>query len=149
MSSPPTPRLQPSLSAGPARLAPTLTEDARAELRRRLRSYLDLPDDLGPPDLAGNPVVKPSSAAVSEALRFLAALPAGAPSPSVGWADDGEVGFLWRRDCVFIDVGFCGDGNISYYARVAMAGIDHDGDEGFADGALPQPLVSAIAALSP
>ena len=99
--------------------------------------------------MAGNPVVKPTSAAVNEALRFLDALPAGVPSPSVSWAEDGEVGFYWGGEGIYVDVGFYGDGNISYYASVAAAGIDHNGDEDFADGALPPPLVSAIAALSP
>ena len=98
--------------------------------------------------MAGNPVVKPSSSAVNEGLRFLDALPAGVPLPSVGRADDGEVNFYWGGEGIYMDVGFHGDGNIGYYAKVAAAGIDHDGDEDFADGALPQPLVSAIAALS-
>lgn len=97
----------------------------------------------------GNPVVKPSSDAVNEGLRFLDALPAGARLPSVGRADDGEVNFFWRGEGAYVDVGFYGDGNISYYARVAAAGIDHDEDRDFADGVLPQTLVSAIAALSP
>lgn len=85
---------------------------------------------------------------MNEGLRFLDSLPAGAPLPSVGRADDGEVNFFWAGEDIYVDVGFYGDGNIGYYAEVAAAGIDHGGNEDFADGALPRPLVSAIVALS-
>ena len=98
--------------------------------------------------MAGNPILTPCKAAVKDALSLLDLLDPNVPLPQVSWADDGEIGFCWRIAASFIDVGFYGDGQISYFARVPSAGIDSDGDEDFRPPSLPRPLASAIAALT-
>ena len=122
--------------------------DPKAALRVTILSCLSLAVEPDAKDMAGNPILKPCKAAVKDALSLLDLLAPSVPLPQVSWADDGEIGFCWRIAASFIDVGFYGDGQISYFARVPSAGIDNDGDEDFRPPSLPRPLASAIAALT-
>ena len=87
------------------------------KLHAKLFSYLDLS-----PDWDGRGGVVPSRQAVLDALGFLARRPSGIPLPFPQIASDGEVGLYWRSEVVHAEVGFCGDGDFSYYARYTPHG---------------------------
>ena len=87
---------------------------------------------------------RPSPDAIDDALRFVELIPADAPAPHVSVADDGEVNFFRRGPGLFIDVGFFGDGQIHYYARVDALEIDVDGSAPFSGRSLPRDLVIPI-----
>lgn len=115
-----------------------MSVDRKELLGEQVRSFLS--DPSAAPDR-----VRPSRAAVNEALRFADLLPADSPALHVSVADDGEVNFFRRGPGLFIDVGFFGDGRIHYYARVEASGIDVDGSEPFSGRSLPRDLVIPIA----
>ena len=109
--------------------------DRKDALRERIRSIMMETD--GDPN-------GPSPDAIDDALRFVELLPADAPAPHVSVADDGEVNFFRRGPGLFIDVGFFGDGQIHYYARVDALEIDVDGSAPFSGRSLPRDLVISI-----
>ncbi len=111
--------------------------DRKEPLRERIRSIMMETDD--PRD-----GIRPSPDAINEALRFVDLLPADSPVPHVSVADDGEVNFFRRGHGLFIDIGFFGDGQIHYYARVDALGIDVTGSEPFSGRSLPRDLVIPI-----
>ena len=78
----------------------------------RLMSYLDLKN--GWDGFGG---MAPTSSAVSDALEFLRQVPGNIPVPQPMLSGDGEVGLLWKRGEVYIDIGFIGDKLFSYYAE--------------------------------
>lgn len=111
--------------------------DLKEPIRERIRSIMMAADDRG----EGTP---PSPAAINDALRFVDLLPAESPFPHVSVADDGEINFFRRRQGLFVDIGFFGDGQIHYYARVEAQGIDVDGSEPFSGRSLPRDLVIPV-----
>jgi hypothetical protein len=60
--------------------------------------------------------------AIVEAIDFLAARPDDIPLPYAQLSADGEVGLYWKTDDVFADIGFYGNGEYSFYARVQPKG---------------------------
>ena len=129
-----------TLSAATAgRLTPLIgsTADPKESLREQVRSFLlEEHDSLG--------ATPPSPDAIIEALRFVDLLPVDSPTPHVSVADDGEINFFRRSHGVYVDVGFFGDGQIHYYARVEDPKIDVDGSEPFSGRSLPRDLVIPI-----
>ena len=111
--------------------------DHKEPIRERIRSIMVETDDR----VEGTP---PSQAAINDALQFVDLLPADSPLPHVSLADDGEINFFRRRHGLFVDIGFFGDGQIHYYARVEALGIDVDGSEPFSGRSLPRDLVIPI-----
>lgn len=85
---------------------------AEDKLHARLLSYRDLTDDWD-----GCGAAPPSIDAVLDAVDFLVMRPRDVPLPSPQIASDGEVGLYWRTGEVHAEVGFYGDGDMSYYAR--------------------------------
>jgi hypothetical protein len=75
-------------------------------------SYRDLKDGWD-----GEESKKPNYDAIDDALSFIDLLPLGMELPEPMVAADGEVGFYWKKPNVYIDIGFKGNGKISYYAR--------------------------------
>jgi len=72
------------------------------------------------PDWDGDGGVAPNEDAVMDAKAFLNSLDSEfASRASTLSPGDGEVLFQWRRGAAFIEVGFYGDGTISWYARNA------------------------------
>lgn len=143
------PSLWRRVTAGVHRLFGGFTApDPKAPLRQLILSYLALSTEPDDKDMAGNPILTPSEAAVNEALRFLDLLSSRVPLPVVGRADDGEINFFWSRDGVFIDVGFYGDGHIHYLAQVLSLALDESESMTFPTPALPRSLSVAIASLS-
>ena len=135
-------RLQSDLDSpeflGPAaagRITPLLGTlvDPKASLRERIALLAESHDR--------GATTPPSPDAVDDALRFLDLLPADSPLPHVSVADDGEINFFRRAHGLYLDVGFFGDGQIHYYARVEQQGIDVDGSEPFTGRSLPRDLV--------
>lgn len=149
-SAPPadTHHLRPATAGTPSAPPLSSAQDPKGALRSTILSCLSLAVEPNSRDLAGNPILTPCEAAVKDALSFLDLLGPNVPLPRVSWADDGEIGFCWRIAAAFIDVGFYGNGQISYFARIPSAGIDSDGDEDFRPPSLPRSLASAIAALT-
>jgi hypothetical protein len=90
--------------------------------------------------------VGPRPSAIRDALTFIDKIPFGAKTPDTTVAADGEVGFYWRTDHGYIDIGFKGDGTISYFARAngRMAkGIEPYGQ----DYLLPRDLSLVISSI--
>ena len=115
------------------------TAEPKESLRDQIRSLqLEAADSL-----AGTP---PSPEAIDDALRFVDLLPVDSPTPHVSVADDGEINFFRRSRGVYMDVGFFGDGQIHYYARVEDLRIDVDGSQPFSGRSLPRDLVIPITA---
>ena len=110
------------------------TSDPKESLREYIRSLLVESDD-------SVDVTRPSPHAIGDALRFVDLLPLDSPPPHVSVADDGEINFFRRTSGVYVDVGFFGDGQIHYYARVDRLGIDVDGSQLFSGRSLPRDLV--------
>ena len=99
-------------------------------LDAELLAYRDLP-----PGWDGYEGVPASIDAISDAFDFLDKMPEDIPLPYPQIATDGEVGLYWRTDEVYVEVGFYGDGEFSYYARYTPSaggepqedGRDHSG----------------------
>ena len=89
---------------------------AEDRLHARLLSYRKLPHDWD-----GRGAVPPSLDAVSDAVQFLVTRPPDVRLPFPQIASDGEVGLYWRTGDVHAEVGFSGDGELSYYARYTPA----------------------------
>lgn len=85
---------------------------AEDKLHARLLSYLALTDDWD-----GYGAAPPSIDAVLDAVAFLVMRPRDILLPFPQIASDGEVGLYWRTGKVHAEVGFYGDGDLSYYAR--------------------------------
>ena len=110
--------------------------DRTSDLRKRVLSYR-----------AERPRDSSVAKAVNDALQFIDLIPPTAILPYVALADDGEVNFYWRRECLLIDVGFVGDGNIHYYVWDEASGVDVDASIPFSGRSLPPDIVKAVPRL--
>ena len=110
--------------------------DPKSNLRKQVLSYR-----------AERPRDSSVARAVNDALKFIDLIPAMAISPHVALADDGEVNFFWRRDGLFIDVGFVGDGMIHYYVSADALGVDSDDSIQFVGRSLPRDIMETIPTL--
>ena len=130
---------------GETRTATTEVTHVRTQRQiavERIQSYGNLKPDWGEP---GHRVPTPN--AVTDALRFLSLVPRDAELPRIAPSGDGEINFCWKGAGLYIDVGFCGDGRIDYYARNDHLGLDNDGSEGFSGESIPENVLSAIPLL--
>lgn len=113
------------------------------KLHAKLLSYLKLPHDWD-----GHGAVPPSLNAVLDTITFLDKRPSDISLPFPQIASDGEVGLYWRTDKIHVEIGFYGDGELSYYARyTATPGKSEEcGRDGCHPGARnwPQDLVSIL-----
>ena len=110
------------------------------KLHARLLSYPELPHDWD-----GRGAAPPSFNAVRDAISFLDKRPSDVPLPFPQIASDGEVGLYWRTGEIHIEIGFYGDGELSYYARYTPASgkSKECGRDGYSLGAKnwPQDLM--------
>ena len=117
-------------------------------LHARLLSYLDLTDDWD-----GYGAASPSIDAVLDAVDFLVIRPRDIPLPFPQITSDGEVGLYWRTGEVHVEVGFYGDGDLSYYARHTLdSGASREcGCDGyrFDTGVWPEDLLLILGKLAP
>lgn len=129
--------------------APTELAHAREQLQEpsdedklhaKLLSYLELPHDWD-----GRGAIPPSPNAVLDAIDFLGKRPSDVPLPFPQIASDGEVGLYWRTKEIHVEIGFYGDGELSYYARYTpVSGKSKEcGRDGYSLGATnwPQDLM--------
>ena len=121
---------------------------AEDKVHARLLSYLELS-----PDWDGRGGVPPSFDAVLDTISFLEARPGDVALPSPQIASDGEVGLYWHTGQVHAEVGFYGDGDLSYYARYTPAeGVPVEcGRDGYGldTGCWPDDLVLILNKLDP
>ena len=112
----------------------SLDED---KLHAKLLSYLELPHDWD-----GRGAVPPSLDAVLDTIDFLGKRPPDVPLPFPQIASDGEVGLYWRTGEIHVEIGFYGDGELSYYARHTPASGDTEecGRDGYLPSAGSWPL---------
>ena len=133
------------LVQGPKRRQEPADDD---RLHATLLSYLDLPHDWD-----GYGAVPPSTDAVLDAVAFLVMRPRDIPLPFPQIASDGEVGVYWRTGEVHAEIGFCGDGDLSYYARYAPASGEPrecgSDDYRFDTGGWPRDLLLILGKLAP
>lgn len=96
----------------------------------------------------GRDGIAPSRDAVESASVFVRMLPDTVDTPRPLIAGDGEVGVYWKRGKAYIEVGFCGDGNIVFYAGDASGEALASGDMWFDGKAVPSDLLDAIKQFS-
>ena len=92
-------------------------------LAGELLSYRELPQGWD-----GYDGVPASDRAVDDALRALTARPSDIPLPFPQLAPDAEVGLYWRDDSVYVELGFYGGGEFSYYARYTLESGEREED---------------------
>lgn len=87
----------------------------RSEIVAEILSYLLLEKgwDGGDNDLA------PSPEAASQAIAFVEQLPSFASTPEPSVASDGEVILFWKSDHLYLDVGFRGKSEFSYFGTAS------------------------------
>ncbi len=96
-----------------------------------------------PIDWDGYEGIPASSDTVKDTLEFLEKLPFGVTEPRAGLSGDGEISLFWESDEIYIDIGFLGDGNFTFYARDGQ-GIEYFKDEIGLDEPLPDALLHLI-----
>jgi hypothetical protein len=75
----------------------------------------------------GDDGIAPSGEAITDAIAFLEALSDEFSLPNATFAPgDGEIIYQWRNRIAFIEVGFCGDGTISWYAKTGDGSAKHN-----------------------
>lgn len=91
--------------------------DERALLIDGLRQYEQLANgwDGGIDDIA------PSRAAIDEAIQFVENLPPFIALPEPMVSSDGEVGLFWHSGGLYLDIGFRGCGECSYFGKTDQA----------------------------
>ncbi len=91
----------------------------------------------------GKGSIAPRASAIQDALLFIDKIPFGAKLPDTTVAADGEVGFYWSSADGYIDIGFKGDGTISYFAR-ADGHVAHGVEPYGPDYVIPRELGTII-----
>lgn len=116
---------------------------ASDKLDAKLLEYVELPYGWDGGD--GRPA---SRAAYDDARGFLGHLKElpELPLPSPQISPDGELGLYWRRPGVFADVGFYGDGTLSFYAKAHREEFGSDAWD-IAKG-VPPGLIRAVGHLA-
>ena len=90
-----------------SKLSPTI------QLLNELGKLQDTPEDQRWP-----PAEWPSEQAFDDAYDFILNIPLSqVSSPFISLADDGEINFFWNVDDIYVDLGFYGDGQCSYFAQ--------------------------------
>jgi hypothetical protein len=121
-------------------------EQKRQELKAIVESY-----HFRPHDWDGRGGHAPTEEAIGDATSFLDQLHSISLFPdNVFSTGDGEIAFQWRRDLIFVEVGFFGDHTISWFARSEQPEtIALNGDDTYdrRDPKLPSKLVSALLSL--
>lgn len=118
---------------------PASVRDHRSLLASEVKAYRGLKDNWD-----GEEGISPARRAIDDALAFIELLPLRARLPRPMVSGDGEVGFYWKTDDCYIDVGFFGDGTISYYGRSGPAELEARGQVPFNRHALPKDLLDVI-----
>jgi hypothetical protein len=88
----------------------------------------------------------PNRQAVLDAIEFLRLLPDGMPQSEPMLASDGEVGLFWNIDGYYIDIGFYGDGKLSFHFELPDGKEFGASYEGVA--VLPEELESVFHGMS-
>ena len=139
MDAPKNPLLSPSAAGfpgvvvlpGDSSRAAARDRTRRQLLAEKIQSYADLEPDW---DCEGGRAPAPED--IENAVHFLRSLPGGdLPRPMV--AGDGDVGFIWKTESSYLEVGFCDQGQISFYGKTP------DGEKGWGDGDYAKEGVSA------
>lgn len=112
-----------------------------AETERALDQLLSLPDNWN-----GHGGVPPSAAAVDQAKMFYRLLSTDMATPAIEPSGDGEVNFVWRAPGKYLEVGFSGDGLMSYYGKLGGDEILDDIDP--MPATLPKELRIALVAIT-
>ncbi|MDX0946209.1 hypothetical protein GOD93_11085 [Sinorhizobium medicae] len=115
---------------------PTLSDDSSTlgrvyhldQLRRAKRLHAEIDGFAGRKnDWDGDDGIAPTAATLSDARAFLNFLArAGCVPQSTYSPGDGEINFEWRASKRFTEVGFVGDGSVSWYHRDASGEIFRD-----------------------
>ena len=117
----------------------------RCLLALEIKSYANLPPDW---DCDGGHA--PLKKDIANAVHFLRSLRSGdIPRPMV--AGDGDVGFIWKTKSSYLEVGFCDDGQISFYGKTS-GGHEDGGDHDYANKGIPKKLwklLESIAHVTP
>ena len=109
----------------------------------KLKTYQSLPEGWD-----GESGVAPDVQTVLLGISFLAKLnESRLPLPKSSLSSQGELGFYWERNDVFVDVGLEADGTISYFAKSSDSKIGMDNVS--IESGLPQDLMSFINASAP
>src|SRR6266511_619474 len=121
-----------------SRVGSTVQADRNAALSAEIIAYRNLHDGWD-----GKGSIAPRASAIQDALLFIDKIPFGAKLPDTTVAADGEVGFYWSSADGYIDIGFKGDGTISYFAR-ADGHVAHGVEPYGPDYVIPRELGTII-----
>lgn len=94
-------------------------------LKRRIEQFAERADGWD-----GDDGRAPTKDAQLDSMKLLELLPAGFLPKAVYSPGDGEVLYQWERKDAFIEIGFYGDGTISWYLRRGN-GVEEHGDDPF------------------
>jgi len=103
-----------------------------------LRSYRSFENDW---DGYGGQI--PSDQTIEDSIKFIKLLPTNVLLPYAGLSGDGEISLFWDKNKIFIDIGFRGNGQYSYYARLAN-GKEYFGSNLQLSSDLPSDLISIL-----
>ena len=108
-------------------------ETPRRRLVQEIQSYGNLQTDWD-----GDGGRAPLKKDINNAVAFLQSLQDGdIPEPMV--AGDGDVGFVWETESSYLEVGFCDNGQISFFGKMPD-GRKGRGDHDFAKTGVPGKL---------
>lgn len=112
----------------------SLEPTRRQVIAQEFRKYGALPDDWD-----GENGYAPAPLDIENAVAFMEHIPdKGIASAKLMVAGDGDVGFYWRHDNFYLEIGFQ-DGNISFYGKMPE-GEKIGGDEIFDVASVPKKL---------
>lgn len=133
-----SPSWQRRASDGPPAVSlSTLATDQDVQQRLEQLTHLQ-------PGWNGRGGVVPTQAAIDDARSFYALLPSTSREPTVEPSGDGEINFVWRAGGDYLEIGFDGDGALSYYGEVG--GREVLNDLPGIPAALPRELRIALSA---
>ena len=59
----------------------------------------------------------PTPEAVAQAKSFIATMPTDMRGPEIEPSGDGEINLVWRSAAAYLEIGFCGDQQFSFFGK--------------------------------
>lgn len=138
----PRPDVERASAIDPVLLESELEPTPVDKLQAKLLEYTSLP--AGWDGASGQPANRKAYEDACEFLKHLQSYPE-LPLPRAQISPDGELGLYWRKASIFADVGFYGDGTLSFYAEAPEE--EHGADDWPVSRGLPPGLIRTLEAV--
>jgi hypothetical protein len=89
----------------------------------------------------------PSEEAIADAKSFLRSLPSSLMPDHTFAPGDGEIAFQWRREQLFIEIGFFGDRTVSWFVRRPKETAHGDDVYDRANPRIPETLALVLSSI--